>query len=125
MKYRKRNPNQFTTDRIRTADLIITEGHLGCAKKYDHPRLYTYPRIVIGMCDREALEPASRTLKVGIIANKLRQIQCPPTLFPPDGKGYWKVEKWGKPAQKAMQQLAPLLTEHTRKKWQETLKRCR
>jgi len=122
---RKRNPNGFTTDEIRTADLIITEGTIGCwtsrpAKGYE----YRYPFVEIRMCDKHALEAASRTLGVKLGADRTRIPHCKPQDFPPDGRGLWRVRATAKTATKAMQRLDPLLTPRTRQRWQQILKTC-
>jgi len=45
------------------------------------------------MCDREALEPVSKVLKTKITAERRKKVVCAPHLFPPEGKGIWRVPK--------------------------------
>jgi len=128
MSRRKRNPNQFTTEEIQTATLIETEGSLGCRTltvKKDKRYGYRYPRVVIGMCNREALEPAQKVFGTNIIADPSKEIQCPPELFPPEGKGRWRVEATAKHAERIMAQLEPLLTTYTKKRWKKILETCK
>jgi len=76
------------------------------------------------MCDREALEPASRVFGRKIILAKSKRVRCPPELVPPDGKGNWVVKIYGKSADNIMKRLAPHLTKHTLEKWEQTKKKC-
>jgi len=119
---RRRNPNRFTTDEAQTATLMMAEGSLSCWRR-NHK--YVYPAIDIRMCDREALEPASRVLKKKLGKATATTIQCPPQDFPPDGKGIWRVSTVGQPAKQAVQRLSPLLTQRFKRKWQETVERCK
>jgi len=125
---RKRNPNGFTIEDIQTAELIKTEGHIGCAHKTmrkDRTYRYRYPTVVIGMCNRPALEPASKVFRTAIIADRTKKQHCTPQDFPPDGRGFWRLEALGKTAERVMENLNPLLTEKERKKWQQILQTCR
>jgi hypothetical protein len=78
---RKRN---FTTEEAQTATLLVTEGSSLCIRE----RKWKYPRIVINMCDKEALIPAARVFKTKIIADRKKIIICPPHLFPPTEKDH-------------------------------------
>jgi len=125
---RSRNPNQFTTDQIQTATLIETEGSLDCrtlTTKKDKAYTYRYPRIAIGMCNRQALEPAEKVFGTHIYADRSTEIQCPPELFPPEGKGRWKIEAVAGTAKRTMQSLDPLLTDHTKKRWKKIQETCK
>jgi len=127
-RLRKHNPNRFTTEQIRTADLIMTEGHIGCAHKTsrkDRTYRYKYPTVVIGMCNRPALEPASKVFRTAIIADRTKKQHCRPQDFPPDGRGFWRLEAVGTTAKRVMTQLDPLLTPREREKWQKVLRNCR
>jgi len=117
---KKRNP-QFTTDEAQTATLLVTEGWGVCLREYK----YKYPRVIIGMCDKEALKPAERVFKTKIIASRKTKTVCPPHLFPSDGKGTWIITKTGKPAEQLVKHLKPLLTKEFSKKWEQVLKECR
>ena len=77
------------------------------------------------MCDKQALEPASRVFGTTIYPAKRKTIECPPELFPPQGKGSWGVRGTGKKAKKTMKRLKPLLTKHRQKQWKKVLKECR
>lgn len=73
-----------------------------------HGKKYFYPTLRILMCDREALEPAQRTMKTSIMRDLRGRMVCRPDLFPPDGKGIWRIEKGGKGAQQLVESLEPL-----------------
>jgi len=128
-----RNPNQFTTDQIRTADLLITEGtkphcaiHIS-TKKYKGKRyryVYLRPRIAVRMCDRPALEPMERFTKSKIHKATARNILCPPEDFPPHGKGIWSIELVGNKALNTVETLRPLLTPKYLKAHQQTKQKC-
>jgi len=115
-KRRRKNP-EFTTDEAQTATLIVTEGSFRCKEKL--------PTIRIGMCQKGALEPASRVFGTKIFPARTRKrILCKPEDFPPDGRGYWAVETAGRRADYHMERLKPLIPHSTYKKWQETKARC-
>jgi len=119
---KRRNPNQFTTDEVRTATLIETEGSSSCQRVKGRPRIY--PFIEVRMCNRDALKPVASTFGTTISHSRSANIQCPPELFPPDGRGIWEVRTLGERAESVMARLDPMLTPLTRKKWQKTKRRC-
>jgi len=121
---KKRNP-QFTTDEAQTATLLVTEGWAGCHRARIRGKWYRYPRIRIGICDKEALEPAARVFKTTIGVHREKTIRCPPHLFPPDGLGFWEISKVGKPAEQLVEHLKPLLTKEFLKKWEKIRETCR
>jgi len=128
MPRRRRNPNGFTTDEIRTSDRIIDEGAFGCSRytaKKDRIYRYFYPFVEVRMCDKEALEPVSRVFGRATHPARSKQILCKPEDFPPDGKGIWRVSAEARKAERIMQRLDPLLTTKTRKKWQQAQQKCR
>jgi len=128
MTRRKRNPQEFTTDEAQTASLILTEGTPVCAwseRRFDKAYRYYYPRIAIDMCDKDALLPAQRVLKTKLIASKSKRQKCPTHLFPPDGRGIWRIAKVGRGAEQAIERLKPLLTKEFLTKWETAKKRCR
>jgi len=110
---RARNPKQFTTDEAQTASLLVGEGFGAChtsVRRAD--KIYRYPQLRIAMCDKEALEPASRVFASPIKKHKEKRLICPRHLYPPDGKGIYYVAKTGHPAQKIIDRLQPLLTKN-------------
>jgi len=122
---RARNPKQFTTDEAQTASLLVGEGFGAChtsVRRTD--KIYRYPQLRTAMCDKEALEPASRVFASPIKKHKEKRLICPRHLYPPDGKGIYYVAKTGHPAQKIIDRLEPLLTKEFIRKWEETKKRC-
>jgi len=122
---RKRNPNGFTTDEAQTASLIMSEGTFACLfRRYNQKALYGYPRTIVRMCDKEALEPASRVFGRPIYPAKTKGYTCPPRLFPPDGRGIWRLEQTGTPAEKVIERLKPLLSQEALRKWNATKQRC-
>jgi len=126
-KRRKRNPNPLTTDEARTAQNIIDEGYTSCYTAVPYkgrPYRYKYPYLRIAMCDREALGPASRVFRKEIRRHRLKEVRCPPHLYPPDGKGVWFVELKAGSVQRMVDRLQPLLTKEFLRKWEETKKRC-
>ncbi|KPV62639.1 MAG: hypothetical protein AOA65_1688 [Candidatus Bathyarchaeota archaeon BA1] len=125
MPRRKRNPNQFTTDEAQTATLIYAEGAFVCSREIRDKYRYAYPMIEIRMCAKEGLEPASRVFGTKIRAIRTKTIECPPELFPPDGKGRWGSSCERGDSTKAIQRLAPLIPEYHKQKWRKLLERCR
>jgi len=121
---RRRKPEQFTIDEAQTATLINTEGTFACWRHTVKGRKYAYAGIRISMCDKEALLPAEKVFKTKIIHAKTKRIECPPELFPPNGKGYYLAQVSGKPAHQIMERLKALITKDKYKKWQQTLKTC-
>jgi len=84
-----------------------------------------YPRIEIRMCDREALEPTQRVLGTKITRSPHRKKRlCPPHLYPPDGRGIWRIGVTGGKAKQIVQRLSSLLTKEYLRKWQGHLKKC-
>lgn len=123
---KKRNPQEFTIDEAQTATLIMTEGTMYCRKAIEKTRhMRPAPRISIRMCDREALEPASRVFQLPIGKHKYKRITCQPELFPPDGKGQWAITIEGKHAIQIMQRLTPLLTTYTKQRWGKLIEKCK
>lgn len=116
---RKSNP-EFTTDEARTAQNITDEGSFACWRR----KGYAYPEISVRMCDRETLEPTSGVFGTKITTTRSKYFECPPELFPPDGKGRWKAHATGRRAERIIERLKPLLTANTIKKWEENLKKC-
>ncbi len=117
---RKRNPEQFTIDEIRTAQNIVDEGYFLCQRT----RKYVYPAIRVRMCVKEALEPTARTFGTGIIPETSKKVRCPPELFPPDGKGAWSVQVRGRHAEAIFDKLRPLIPKYYQEKWEQTRKTC-
>jgi hypothetical protein len=77
------------------------------------------------MCNKEALERASRALKTTIIPSRSHTILCPQKLFSPDGKGIWEVALTAKRAEQAIEHLKPLLTKKSLRKWETIKTRCK
>lgn len=125
---RKHDPAEFTTDEAQTAILLVTEGYLECRKsEVEHKGrvyYYRYPRVQIGMCDREALEPASRAFGTKIMGIRTKKVKCPPHLYPPEGRGIWRVAVTGKRAERLIHHLSPILTQEFKRKWNETKRKC-
>jgi len=97
----RRNP-EFTTDEIRTATLLVTEGTSTCVPaRGKYPKTHYYPRLEIRMCDKEALKPAEKVLGTQITKQKTTKFECPPHLYPPDGKGIWLLQKQEKAPNKS------------------------
>jgi len=111
---------RLTTDEAQTATLLVTEGSPHCYKV----RKWRYPALAIGMCDREALEPASRVFHRAITTARSKERSCPPEDFPPDGKGYWFIRTTGTKAEKVVKRLNPLLTTKFRRRWKKILEEC-
>ena len=111
---KRRNPithKDLTIDEARTATLLVTEGTALCKAVVVRGRRYVYPTLRIGMCDREALEPAEEVMKARAFPNRTKRRICRPDMFPPDGKGIWRIGKGGKEAQELINRLDPLLTK--------------
>jgi len=53
------------------------------------------------MCDREALEPAEKVSGTKIGKQKMKKVECPAHLYPPDGKGIWLLQKQEKAPNKS------------------------
>jgi len=122
---KRRNPNGFTTDEAQTATLLVTEGSTTCRRVARRGRLYRYPLLQIGMCDRQALEPTERVFGTKIMRGTETTVQCPSHLFPPDGKGRWWARTLGTHAERVINRLDPLLTAEFKRKWQQTKQRCK
>jgi len=121
---RKRNSNSFTTDEAQTATLIYTEGSFICRRKKKKGRFYQYPMIRIGMCSKEGLEPASRVFGTKIAKAGSKKPICPSELYPPDGKGCWRVSISGTKADRIMERLKPLIPPYYVNKWETVKGRC-
>ena len=119
-------PHVFTEDEIATAYLLLTEGTSYCVpsrEKRDKEYRYYYPRIAISMCDREALEPASRVFGLPIGEDHRKKISCDPQIYPHPKTLYHTVAT-GTRAVRIVERLKPLLTTAFLKKWERTLKKC-
>jgi len=122
------NPDGFTTEEAQTATLILTEGYITCRtskRVTNKTHIYRYPRIGISMCDREALLPAEKVLRTSIHGQKTKQKSCPIELYPPEGKGTWRLEVSGKKAQEIYNRLEPLLTTVAKTKWKKVKQACK
>jgi len=125
---RRRNPQEFTPDEYQTAKLLVTDGSPICHWTTEiykgKKRRYAYPALWIGVCDREALEPASRLFGTKISPSRQRKQVCPTHLFPPDGRGRWVVVTTGRRAERIAERLKPLLTKEFLRKWEAKLRKC-
>ncbi len=125
MTKRRGNPKEeYTTDEARTAQNILDEGALSCVRDYRYKPPLAIKRLLIRMCDKEALEPAARVFGTTIRKEIQKRTTCRPDLFPPDGKGIWVVTKDGKPLEQIIKRLDPLLTKEFKRKWKNLEERC-
>jgi len=120
MSKRRRNPQEFTIDEIKTATRLVDEGYALCVRE----RGYTYPALEIKMCDKEALVPVQKVFGTSIIASRVKKRRCPDHLFPPDGKGMWRIRVVGTKAREIAQRLNPLFTQEFRRKLRQSHARC-
>jgi len=120
---RKRNPQELTIDEIITATRLVDEGATECAKVKTRYGEWRYPQFTIEMCDKEALQPVARVFGTTIGRAKSKTIECPPHLFPPDGKGRWRVRT--KRTEQIVARLKPLLTKEFLRKYEDLKRRCR
>jgi len=119
-----RNPNDFTIDEVKTATLIYTEGTFACDSTGRGKYRRYYPAVRIRMCVKEGLEPALRVFKTSIFPVRLKEVQCPPEVFPPDGKGHYQITIRGHPAERIMERLKPLIPAYYWRKWEMKKEEC-
>lgn len=121
---RRRNPDGFTTDEARTAQLLIDEGWTTCARQRMNGT-YAYPLIGADACDKEQLKPAEKVFPAKIVPMTTKEPTCPKHLFPPEGRGKWTIRTRGREAEKVILKLKPLLTKEFLRKYQETKETCK
>jgi len=120
-KKKAKNKTNFTIDEAQTATLMYTEGSPACSTTHRNGRHYSYPRLEIRMCVKEALEPASRTFGTKIGLAKEKKVVCPPDLTP-EGKGVWQVAVSGKRLKRNLERLSPLIPKYYTDKWKKVWK---